>query len=155
MHARLAAALLLLLLLPAAAARADEPKAFACTFASGVAHSYDKGQFTQESASPLSFGIAAIDAKSQTAELKTARGSGTLRVVQAVNAMHFLEVVTEGFLHVTTIYDKDEAKGTYPAVHSRHFGLFRPADRHAVPGPLRGQGVKLPTSFPLTLRSRE
>jgi len=44
--------------------------------------------------------------------------------VQAVNAMHFLEVVTEGFLHITTVYDKDEAKGAYPAVHSRHFGLF-------------------------------
>jgi len=44
--------------------------------------------------------------------------------VQAVNAMHFLEVVTEGFLHITTIYDKDEARGAYPAVHSRHFGLL-------------------------------
>jgi len=32
--------------------------------------------------------------------------------------------VTEGFLNVTTIYDKDEAKGAYPAVHSRHFGLL-------------------------------
>ena len=51
-------------------------------------------------------------------------GTGPLRIVQAVNAMHFLEVVTEGFLHVTTVYDKDEAKGAYPAVHSRHFGLF-------------------------------
>ena len=47
-----------------------------------------------------------------------------LRIVQAVNAMHFLEVVTEGFLHITTVYDKDPAKGAYPAVHSRHFGLF-------------------------------
>jgi hypothetical protein len=44
-------------------------------------------------------------------------------VVQAVNATHFLEVVTEGFLHITTVYDKDDAKGAYPAVHSRHFGL--------------------------------
>jgi len=54
----------------------------------------------------------------------TERGTGHLRVVQAVNAMHFLEVVTEGFLHITTIYDKDEARGAYPAVHSRHFGLL-------------------------------
>ena len=23
-----------------------------------------------------------------------------------------------------TIYDKDETKGAYPAVHSRHFGIF-------------------------------
>ena len=41
-----------------------------------------------------------------------------------VNAMHFLEVVTEGFLNLTTVYDKDEARGAYPAVHSRHLGLF-------------------------------
>ena len=53
-----------------------------------------------------------------------ARGTGRLRVMRAVNAVHFLEVVTEGFLNVTTIYDKDEAKGAYPAVHSRHFGLL-------------------------------
>jgi hypothetical protein len=77
-----------------------------------------------EKTSPLAFGIAAIDAQAQTAELKTLRGTGKLRVVRAVNAMHFLEVVTEGFLHVTTIYDKDEDVGAFPAVHSRHFGLF-------------------------------
>src|SRR5256885_3746823 len=103
---------------------ADEPKAFTCTFVNGITHSYDKGAYTAEKASPLSFGIAAIDAGAQTAELKTRGGTGHLRIVQAVNAMHFLEVVTEGFLHVTTVYDKDEAKGLYPAVHSRHFGLF-------------------------------
>ena len=52
-------------------------------------------------------------------------GTGTLRVVQAVSATHFLEVAGEGFLHITTIYDKDEAKGgAYPAVHSRHFGIL-------------------------------
>jgi hypothetical protein len=103
---------------------ADEPKAFACTFAEGLTHSYDKGAFVAEKASPLAFGLDAIDARAQTAELKTRGGTGHLRIVQAVNAMHFLEVVTEGFLHVTTVYDKDEAKGAYPAVHSRHFGLF-------------------------------
>ena len=98
---RLTAALALLALLAQHAA-ADEPK----------------------KASPLAFGIAAIDAQAQTAELKTRGGTGHLRIVQAVNAMHFLEVVREGFLHITTIYDKDEGKGAYPAVHSRHFGLF-------------------------------
>ena len=123
MIARPTAALALLALL-ASGSVADEPKAFACSFVSGVTHSYDKGSYTAETASPLAFGIAAIDATAQTAELKTRGGTGQLRIVQAVNAMHFLEVVTEGFLHVTTIYDKDEAKGAYPAVHSRHFGLF-------------------------------
>jgi hypothetical protein len=124
MAARSAVLSALGVLLLATVVRADEPKAFTCSFAAGVTHAYDKGVFSAEKASPLSFGISGIDAKAQTAELKTERGTGQLRVVQAVNAMHFLEVVTEGFLHITTVYDKDEAKGNYPAVHSRHFGLF-------------------------------
>jgi hypothetical protein len=123
MIARPTVALALLALLASTSA-ADEPKAFSCNFVNGVAYSYDNGAFTAEKASPLAFGIAAIDASAQTAELKTRGGTGQLRIVQAVNAMHFLEVVTEGFLHITTVYDKDEAKGAYPAVHSRHFGLF-------------------------------
>ena len=123
MIARSTVALALLGLLASPCA-ANEPKAFSCNFVNGVAYSYDKGAFVAEKASPLAFGIDAIDASSQTAELKTRGGTGQLRIVQAVNATHFLEVVTEGFLHVTTIYDKDEAKSTYPAVHSRHFGLF-------------------------------
>jgi hypothetical protein len=118
----IAAAVLLILLTSVSAA--DEPKAFNCTFTEGVTHSYNNGAFVAEKASPLKFGISAIDTKSQNAELKTRGGTGQLRIVQAVNAMHFLEVVTEGFLHLTTVYDKDEAKGAYPAVHSRHFGLF-------------------------------
>jgi hypothetical protein len=118
----IAAAVLLILL--ASVSAADEPKAFNCTFSEGVTHSYDNGAFVAEKASPLQFGISAIDTKAQSAELKTRGGTGQLRIVQAVNAMHFLEVVTEGFLHLTTVYDKDEAKGAYPAVHSRHFGLF-------------------------------
>jgi hypothetical protein len=123
MTVRPAAGLALLALLASPAA-AHEPKAFTCTFADGVTHSYENGKYTAEKASPLSFGITAINGQAQTAELKTRGGTGPLRIVQAVNAMHFLEVVTEGFLNVTTIYDKDEVRGTYPAVHSRHFGLF-------------------------------
>ena len=118
------AAALALLVSIALPADADEPKAFTCTFAEGITHSYDNGKFTAEKASPLAFGIAAIDGKAQTAEIKTRGGTGPLRIVQAVNAMHFLEVVTEGFLHVTTVYDKDEATGNFPAVQSRHFGLL-------------------------------
>jgi hypothetical protein len=112
------------MLLPAAASAAEEPKAFACSFTTGVTHSYDKGKYTAETAAPLAFGIAAIDQKAQSAELKTERGTGRLRLVQAVNATHFLEVVTEGFLNVTTIYDKDPGETAYPAVHSRHLGLL-------------------------------
>ncbi len=124
MYARPVVALLVSTLLSGAAAGTEEPTAFACTFTSGVTHSYDKGRFATEKASALSFGVAAIDLAAQTAELKTPRGTGHLRIAQAVNATHFLEVVTEGYLNVTTIYDKDEAMGTYPAVHSRHFGLL-------------------------------
>jgi hypothetical protein len=105
-------------------ASAEEPTGYDCSFTDGTTHVYETGAFSVEWTHPLAFGIAAIDAQAQTAELKTPRGTGKLRVVRAVNAMHFLEVVTEGFLHVTTIYDKDETNGTYPAVHSRHFGLF-------------------------------
>jgi len=123
MTARLSIALVLLGL-AAATASADEPKAYTCTFADGVTQFYEQGRFVEEKATPLTFGIAAIDTRAQTAELATERGTGQLRIVQAVNAMHFLEVVTEGFLNITTIYDKDEVKGAYPAVHSRHFGLL-------------------------------
>ncbi len=35
------------------------------------------------------------------------RRKGELRVVRAVNANHFLEVVNEGFLNMTTVYDVD------------------------------------------------
>ena len=117
-------AVVVLLILLASTSAAEEPKAFNCTFTEGVTHSYNNGAFVAEKASPLMFGISAIDTKAQSAELKTRGGTGQLRIVQAVNAMHFLEVVTEGFLHLTTVYDKDEGKGAYPAVHSRHFGLF-------------------------------
>jgi hypothetical protein len=123
MTLRLPAALAVVAL-TAASAKAADPKAFACSFDVGVAYSYEQGRYVAEKAAPLAFGIDAIDAPAQTAQLKTERGTGQLRLVQAVNATHFLEVVTEGFLNVTTVYDKDEAKGAYPAVHSRHFGLF-------------------------------
>jgi hypothetical protein len=117
-------AVVLTLLALAGAAAADEPKAFACNFTVGLARVYEKGNFVTEEAAPLAFGIEAIDQAAQTAELKMTRGTGHLRIVRAVNAMHFLEVVTEGFLNVTTIYDRDEAKGIFPAVHSRHLGLL-------------------------------
>ena len=125
MFARPSAALALAFLLGASlpGRASEEPRAFVCKFTSGVAHVYESGKFSSEQASPLTFGIGAIDSRGQTADLLTERGTGHLRVVQAVNAMHFLEVVTEGFLHITTVYDKDD-NGAYPAVHSRHFGML-------------------------------
>ena len=55
---------------------------------------------------------------------KAARKPASLKIVRAINANHFLEVVNEGFLNLTTVYDKDATSGTYPAVHSRHFGVL-------------------------------
>ena len=74
----------------------------------------------------MSFEIASIDLEGQAARLVTESGAppGTLRIVRAITANHFLEVVNEGFLNLTTVYDKDPATGSYPAVHSRHLGLL-------------------------------
>ncbi len=124
MLARLTLASVVFLLAVAPGRAAPEPKALACKFAQGVTHVYEKGQFAAEAAAPLAFGIASIDAGRQTADLKTEHGTGSLRLVQAVNAMHFLEVAIEGALYITTVYDKDETSGAYPAVHSRHFALL-------------------------------
>jgi len=123
MSVRLSATVLVCLLFGLRQAAAD-PTSFTCNFSAGTAHAYDKGQFVPEKPAPLTFGISAIDVAAQSAELRTERGTETLRLVQAVNATHFLEVATEGYLNVTTIYDKDEATGKYPAVHSRHLGIL-------------------------------
>jgi len=123
MSLRLSAACLACVLLGLGPAVAD-PTGFACTFREGTAHAYDKGQFAAEKVAPLSFGISAVNTAAQSADLRSERGTTALRLVQAVNATHFLEVATEGYLNITTIYDKDEASGKYPAVHSRHLGIL-------------------------------
>ena len=88
--------------------------------------SYDKGTFSTKAGSPLSFSLSKIDLEGQSAELQAAEGAKpfTVRIVRAINANHFLEVVNEGFLNLTTVYDKDPATGLHPAVHSRHLGLL-------------------------------
>ncbi len=104
---------------------ADEfPAAFACEFREGASWSYDAGKFHSKPPAPLAFDIEKIDLEGQSAVLKTAGNSGTLRIVRAINANHFLEVVNEGFLNLTTVYDRDPGTGLYPAVHSRHLGLL-------------------------------
>lgn len=112
------------LVLPARAE--DEPKGFRCTFKSGSSWSYAEGAFKDKAPAPLTFEITDIDLEGQSAQLLPAEGEkpGSLKIVRAINANHFLEVVNEGFLNLTTVYDKDPATGTYPAVHSRHFGVF-------------------------------
>lgn len=109
-------------------ARAEEggPRNFTCTFESGTSWSYENGDFKSASPQPLSFSIRDIDLDGQTAtlSLKADAEGGKLNVVRAINANHFIEVVTEGFLNLTTVYDRDEKTGKHPAVHSRHFGLI-------------------------------
>ena len=124
MSLRLSATFLFAMLSGIAAPAAADPAAFVCTFQEGTAHAFDKGQFAAEKVAPLNFGISAVNMGAQSADLRTERGTAALRVVQAVNATHFLEVVTEGYLNITTIYDKDEASGKYPAAHSRHLGIL-------------------------------
>lgn len=121
----LAPALAGLILVTAAQAQ-DEPKGFVCSFKTGTSWSYAKGEFKTTPPSPLTFEIADINLDAQSARLITdgRERPGTLKIVRAVNANHFIEVVNEGFLNLTTIYDKDAATGTYPAVHSRHFGIL-------------------------------
>ena len=97
-----------------------------CVFDGGFSWSYEAGKFASKAPEPLAFEIADIDLEAQSARLRTrdGNGAGALRVVRALNANHFLEVVNEGFLTLTTVYDFDPAKSAYPAVHSRHLGLL-------------------------------
>lgn len=105
-------------------AAAADAKSLTCSFKSGRAQTFEKGRFKQVKASALKVDIGDIDADKQTAMLKGGAAATTLRVVRAVNALHFLEVVGEGYLNVTTVYDADEAGKPMPAVHSRHFGVL-------------------------------
>lgn len=104
----------------------DNPRNLACSFTEGASWSYDGGVFQSKAPNALSFSIADIDLEKQTAALKAAPDApaGKLSVVRAINANHYLEAVNEGFLNLTTVYDKDEKAGKHPAVHSRHLGIL-------------------------------
>lgn len=103
----------------------DNPKNLVCSFTGGESRTYEGGTFQSKPPNPLSFSIEDIDLEKQTATLRVTPDAkpGKLSVVRAINANHFLEVVNEGFLNLTTVYDKDETAGKYPAVHSRHGGV--------------------------------
>lgn len=103
---------------------ADAATNFICTFKAGSTLSYTNAKFKRAIAKPLAFDIGSIDLAGQKAELVTPKGRGELKIVRALNANHFLEVVAEGFLNITTVYDFDATAKAHPAVHSRHFGLF-------------------------------
>lgn len=126
MHRIATAAVLGLFLAPSPASAAETAPSLTCEFKSGAAWSYDAGNFRSTTPAPLRFDIDSIDLDGQSATLEMGSGEkgGTLRVIRAINANHFLEVVNEGFLNLTTVYDKDPATGLHPAVHSRHFGIL-------------------------------
>jgi hypothetical protein len=111
-----------LIMTASAAARADDPKSLTCTFKTGSARAFEKGKFKPVKASPVTVALTEIDADKQSAMLPG--GKGNVRVVRAVNALHFIEIVGEGFMNLTTVYDKDKPNGLHPAVHSRHFGIL-------------------------------
>lgn len=112
----------LLALRPASAS--EEAKGYTCTFVAGSAFAYAKGRFKQTKAGAVQLEIANIDHARQEAALVSGERRSTLRIIRAVNAVHFLEAVGEGFLNLTTIYDRDAGAATHPAVHSRHFGVL-------------------------------
>ena len=113
-------------LFAASAGAEDEPKSFTCTFAAGNAATFENGVFKSKAPEPITFAITDIDLDKQTAQLMPEGSTkpGSLKIVRSISANHFLEVVNEGFLNLTTVYEKDATSGAYPAVHSRHFGVL-------------------------------
>lgn len=107
------------------AATDDTPKALVCSFEKGNSWSYEGGAYKSVTPSALTFEITEIDLDKQSASLVIeGKEAGAARIVRALNANSFLEVANEGFLNLTTVYDLDAATGSYPAVHSRHFGIL-------------------------------
>ena len=101
------------------------PQGFTCVFKQGGSHAYDKGTFKADNAEArIQFEVSAVDVEAQSAKLHTGKSVVPLKVVQAISALHFLEVAVEGYLNITTIYARDAGTGTHPAVHSRHFGVL-------------------------------
>ncbi len=102
----------------------DDARAYSCRFTVGAAHAHAAGRFKPTKAGPVTLDIANVDHARQEAELVSGERRSSLRIIRAVNAVHFLDAVGEGYLNITTIYDRDAGSVTYPAVHSRHFGLL-------------------------------
>ena len=101
------------------------PSRLACDFKVGSSSSYADGSFKSAPSQPIAFNIEGIDLSKEAAELVLPGVTkGKLSVVRALNATHFIEVLVEGFMTVTTIYDFDAATGAHAAVHSRHMGIL-------------------------------
>lgn len=95
-----------------------------CNFTSGNVNTFENKIFQKLSAKPFSFEIGEIDLSNQTASVLTSNGKGSLKIVRAIGANHYLEVITEGYLNITTIYNTRTLDGSLLAAHSRHTGLL-------------------------------
>jgi len=99
------------------------PMSFSCHFETGGAWIFDGGKFTEEKVKALDLQI--VTGKSGSSPtLKTDAGTVRLKHVAALDANHFLEVTVGGYLNITTIFDEKTKTGSFPAVHSRHFGVL-------------------------------
>ncbi len=123
MH-RFALCLALALGVAAPAAATEEATGYTCTFKVGAAHAYAKGRFKPTKAGPVTLDIAGINYAKQEAERVSGERRSVMRIIRAVNAVHFLEAVGEGYVNLTTVYDRDSGSATHSAVHSRHFALL-------------------------------
>lgn len=104
----------------AQAAVDDKLPGYACTFSNGGSWTQDAGVFATATGAPLSFKISKISRKARSAELTTDTGRTDLKLVAAIDALHFIEVTVSGYLTLTTIYGDGKR---VPAVHSRHLGI--------------------------------
>lgn len=102
---------------------ADLPAAITCTFLDGGAWSFEKGTFASKPVDKYVFSVRDIDRTTMTARIERKDGLAMLRMVQAVDALHFIEVGVEGYLNLTTVYEQ-QPDGTHPAVHSRHVAVL-------------------------------
>lgn len=114
------------LILSGAAVATELPTTLNCEFKSGNTGGYNNGKFSFKPATALLFDLTSINLKGQSADMKLpgAENGGKLAIARAVGANHFLEVVTEGYWNITTVFEYDAVNKVYPAVHSRHFGLL-------------------------------
>lgn len=109
---------------------AELPAALTCSFGDGGAWAFEKGKFASKPVEKLAIVIRDIDRNQMLAKLERAAdqggGGSPLRMVQASDAYHFIEVGVEGFLNLTTVYERPDGQTgeTFPAVHSRHVAVL-------------------------------
>ena len=100
------------------------PKSLKCAFDTGNVYELKEGRFVPKPAGAYRFVIVDIDLTTGIAMLKGTDATSPLKIVRAIGAHHFIEVSSEGFLNLTTVYDPQPGSERYLAAHSRHFGVL-------------------------------